>query len=227
MKGLRFNNLFYNEKEDMEGFQPRCGARSLGSLPGAVILPHARLSSIRDLVAEALGCAAGLEPELVAILAPLHSPRPGRQNGKMDGAGAATTPLEEAEGETFRVRFAKLPIPYVAEDPVPFENEPSCEILYPVLARVFPGVPLLPLFALGGVSKLRRILEGIEAAAPRTLHVLSCNAAGAAPEAGRTELSSLKGLCNPLWAQALGGVWEIARARAVSGTVHMAGRRLS
>lgn len=223
MKGVYFHGLFYNEAGDMESFAPSSPPSPLASLPAAVVVPHAELGLARGLISEALGHAASLGPDLIAILAPLHSPLPERDKG----AAAYTTPLTEAEGEVFKVEFAKLPLPFVAERLQPFQDEPSCEILYPPLAKVFPGVPILPLLAAEGVSKLRRIVSRIILSKPRTLFVLSCNAVGSDLALGQTDLAHEKGLCARFWAEALGGRWEITALSRTEDTTHFAGRRLA
>ena len=116
----------------------------------AVILPHAAYEITGEACGRAFNGCSGRKVSRILILAPAHrEPEP---RASLPGYQSFATPLGEIITDGEILEKLKAATPLFREDPMPFEEEHSLELIYPFLIKLFPGVPVVPVL-LGSVKK--------------------------------------------------------------------------
>ena len=160
----------------------------LTSLPAAVLSPHAAYESAGAVMGAAYHSARGLDPARIIIIAPLHA-------DILAEDAAVRLELFLPHAEQFRCAGALIPIdvhavdeitgmlPYAARRSSYFSEEPAIELQLPFLHNLYPGIPVIPLFAgnrsAGGARNLVPLITRY--ADGKTLFVCTSNATAHLP----------------------------------------------
>lgn len=224
------NNVFYDDSRVMD-FAVCPGPSAIPSLPCAVIVPHAEVSHILHLLEESFGYVSGLSPELVAVLSPLHNPLLEEDRD----LAAITCSFDRMDSAAFRIDVCPFNHPGVGKNDAYFYEEPSIELLFPIISRLWPGVPVLPLFAGSYSPELKEIVAAILKEHPGTLFVLSTNGGTGDWKALAEILCSGTSLqeayekqavnpCGYMWLEAIGGKWHLGSVQE-DEVLHFCGAR--
>ncbi len=133
----------------------KAGLPGPGELPLGIVTPHGAYEFTGELMARAYGRVRHLKPAWILLAAPVHlDQEPGFILPREDGF---YTPLGEVpihrEG-----RDILKEEPGFSVSPEPYKEEPALELQLPFLYRLFPGVPVLPLYAAGRGRKWEKAL---------------------------------------------------------------------
>lgn len=217
------HDVFYNEEKDMADFAIKPSA--IQTENNAIIVPHARLCEILPLMEEAFGYASHINPDLIVILAPLHSPV---LDEDLEYC-AITTPQKSVQGRTFKISIAHPLFTDIVQKISYFEEEPACEELYPLISKAFPETEVMPLLSTGHVTRLRRLIDEIRASFKCPLFILSTNISlqSAKKQDPSVIFEAMKkgteipaGPCAKLWLQAFGGRWKVGSSATKNSVVH-------
>ena len=149
-----------------------------GSVPKALLVPHAAWSYCLPLLHRALAHTRGIEFPLIVLLAPYHGAGKNLPmmvpNSDALALGHTTIPFATEE----RSRLSSL-FPLAVSD-TPFEDESSWELLMPLIASYHPLTPILPILTgeLTGEHRTlyARLLERIHERFPSSLYIVTSNA---------------------------------------------------
>ena len=146
-----------------------------GTLRG-VITPHGAYQYCGAYMASAYTAlareAAGKKPERIILISPLH--RESEEGFFMTACTGITLPagpfrFDQTAAESLSKR------PFFSFNELPFAEEPSLEIQFPFLFKLFPDIPVLPLFGRSlRAGTLKALGAGLEQL-PESLIVLTSN----------------------------------------------------
>ena len=120
------------------------GVEPIVSRVRAVVSPHAGLMYSGAIAARAYGAVSRQRYDVVVLVGPSHFHR--FEGVAVWGHGSFDTPLGALTVDTGLVADLRAAAPLVRESPRVHEREHSLELQLPFLARLFPDVPILPLF---------------------------------------------------------------------------------
>jgi hypothetical protein len=159
--------------------------KPLRGLPAAIIVPHASYTHCLPQLRQAFSSTFEVQPELIAVLAPLHRPCLREDADKGRSIFCPESSLWETPGG--KIELALSSMDALAEalatdfdrNDCYFQEEYAIELLLPFCLRRFPSVPLLPILAdLNGEAgwlAASKVLKHVSAAHPKTLIIISSN----------------------------------------------------
>lgn len=151
--------------------QARSGADLSVPVSRVMIIPHGWYQITASVLARPWAAVSGFSASAIVLLLPIH-----RETGVLctPGFTALNSPLGPHPAE---------PYPSLEADTVLHLEEPSLDNALPFITRVFPGVPVLPVFVPVGTSgeakKLSQLLKQHDS--PGTLYAVSSNLTGHVP----------------------------------------------
>ncbi len=178
-------------------------AYKLSSLPAAILSPHAAYASAGTVMGAAYHSAKRLDPVRIIIIAPLHA-------DILAEDSVDQLELFLPHAELFRCAGELLPIDVKAVHEIAgnlsyaalrnsyFSEEPAIEIQLPFLHNLYPGIPVVPLFAGNRSAEGARNLVPLitRYADDKTLFVCTSNATANLP--GETAAEHAEMSCRQL-----------------------------
>ncbi len=175
-------------------------SEQLLNLPSALLLPHAAWDYCLGIVHAALATTASLSPSQILLLAPNHS---GERNGPLWVPRSDALALgKDSIGFASALRTTLVETGAVIADDGPFTDEPSWELLMPLIEAYHPSVPILPILSsertADHANHYATLVSNIVATTPDTLIIITANAnrpfaSPRAEEHARLFVSALQG----------------------------------